>query len=29
MFDEEQIRNQRLIGTGRLVKTARIEHEWY
>jgi hypothetical protein len=29
MFDEVQIRNRRLIITGRLVRTARIEQEWY
>ena len=29
MFNEVQIRNQRLIVTGRLVRTARIEQEWY
>jgi hypothetical protein len=29
MFDEVQIHNKRLIITGRLVRTARIEQEWY
>jgi len=29
MFDEVQIHNKRLIVTGRLVRTARIEQVWY